>query len=59
MTLPILGQYYLEHAGATLYSEKQFEEIAHQLSTNLYANPHAKNTSSKLTEDAIDIIRFQ
>ncbi|EEZ98196.1 molybdenum cofactor sulfurase 1 [Tribolium castaneum] len=53
------GQYYLEHAGATLYSEKQLEEIAHQLCTNLYANPHAKNLSSKLTEDAIDIVRYQ
>jgi molybdenum cofactor sulfurtransferase len=55
----ILGQHYLEHAGATLYSEKQLQEIARQLCNNLYANPHARNLSSKLTEDAVDIVRYE
>ncbi|KAI4457573.1 molybdopterin cofactor sulfurase mosc [Holotrichia oblita] len=50
---------YLEHAGATLYSEKQMSEIFRDLSSNIYANPHAKSTTSKLTEDSIDQIRFQ
>ncbi|XP_068909223.1 molybdenum cofactor sulfurase isoform X2 [Tenebrio molitor] len=53
------GQHYLEHAGATLYSEKQLQEIARQLCNNLYANPHARNLSSKLTEDAVDIVRYE
>ncbi|KAI4457568.1 molybdopterin cofactor sulfurase mosc [Holotrichia oblita] len=50
---------YLEHAGATLYSEKQMSEIFRDLSSNIYANPHAKSTTSKLTEDSIDQIRFE
>jgi molybdenum cofactor sulfurtransferase len=55
----VSSQHYLEHAGATLYSEKQLQEIARQLCNNLYANPHARNLSSKLTEDAVDIVRYE
>ncbi|KAK9721920.1 MOSC domain [Popillia japonica] len=38
---------------------KQMSEIFRDLSTNIYANPHAKSTTSKLTEDSIDQVRFQ
>lgn len=54
-----LDNCYIDHAGATLYSEKQLEDIFKDLSQNIYANPHAQNLSSKSTEDAIDIIRYQ
>ncbi|KAJ8938858.1 hypothetical protein NQ318_019919 [Aromia moschata] len=50
---------YLDHAGSTLYSEKQIQGVFSDLSKNIYANPHAKNLASRLTEDAIDIIRYQ
>ncbi|XP_057668674.1 molybdenum cofactor sulfurase 3 isoform X1 [Diorhabda carinulata] len=50
---------YLDHAGASLYSEKQMQLILFNLSDNIYANPHSLHLSSKLTEDHIDIIRFR
>lgn len=50
---------YLDHAGATLYSEKQLDNTFNDYKINLFANPHAKNTSSKLTEDTIDQIRYE
>ncbi|XP_074035485.1 molybdenum cofactor sulfurase isoform X2 [Leptinotarsa decemlineata] len=50
---------YLDHAGATLYSEKQIKNIFNDLSTSVYSNPHSLHTSSKSTEDAVDVIRYQ
>lgn len=34
-----LGLVYLDHAGATLYSELQMEEVCKELTTNVYGNP--------------------
>ncbi|KAF2904992.1 hypothetical protein ILUMI_01176 [Ignelater luminosus] len=48
-------QCYLEHAGATLYSEKQMSDIFSDLGANIYGNPHA----NKLTEDLTDQIRYE
>lgn len=59
MLLCVLDDVYLEHAGSTLYSEKQIQNVFSNLSSNLFANPHARSSSSKLTEDAIDQIRFE
>uniref|UniRef100_V5I8X3 Molybdenum cofactor sulfurase n=1 Tax=Anoplophora glabripennis TaxID=217634 RepID=V5I8X3_ANOGL len=53
------GTYYLDHAGATLYSEQQLQNILQDLSKNVYSNPHANNVTSKFTEDAIDIVRYR
>ncbi|XP_050305303.1 molybdenum cofactor sulfurase 3 [Anthonomus grandis grandis] len=50
---------YLDHAGTTLYSEKQLEFVFKDLSTNVYANPHALNTTSKITTDEVDLIRYR
>ncbi|KAG4068768.1 hypothetical protein HA402_002459 [Bradysia odoriphaga] len=47
--------YYLDHAGTTLYSEKQISAVFNNLSSNLYCNPH----TSKSTEDLIDQVRFR
>ncbi|KAJ8919115.1 hypothetical protein NQ315_012100, partial [Exocentrus adspersus] len=55
----VKGKCYLDHAGATLYSEKQLENTLWDLSNNVYSNPHAKSVTSKSTEDAIDIVRYQ
>ncbi|KAJ6623591.1 Molybdenum cofactor sulfurase 3 [Pseudolycoriella hygida] len=46
---------YLDHAGSTLYSEKQISDVFENLSSNLYCNPH----TSKSTEDLIDQVRFR
>lgn len=50
---------YLEHAGTTLYSERQIADACAELRENMYANPHALNTFSKTTDDAVDQIRYQ
>lgn len=52
-------QTYLDHAGATLYSEKQIEAVCNDYKGNLFANPHARSTISKETDDAIDLIRYK
>ncbi|KAF5304583.1 hypothetical protein FQA39_LY09634 [Lamprigera yunnana] len=49
---------YLEHAGSTLYSDRQIRDSLSELTLNIYGNPHAKNTSSKLTDDAVDYVRY-
>ncbi|XP_022919276.2 molybdenum cofactor sulfurase 3 [Onthophagus taurus] len=53
------GVCYLDHAGATLYGETQIGEILKDLKENLYGNPHSVNSTSKSTNDAIDIIRLK
>ncbi|KRT84437.1 hypothetical protein AMK59_2598, partial [Oryctes borbonicus] len=50
---------YLDHAGSTLYSEKQMSNILSDFSNNLYSNPHSNSTSSKITHDCIDQVRYQ
>lgn len=54
-----LGECYLDHAGATLYSERQISGHLSDLKGNLYGNPHAKSNSSKDTEDKVDQVRFE
>ncbi len=34
------GQVYLDHAGSALYSERQLDDVFHELKTNLMSNPH-------------------
>lgn len=46
---------YLDHAGATLYSERQLSDTFALFSQNIYSNPH----TSKATEDLIDQVRFR
>lgn len=52
---PLPGHHYLDHAGASLYSEHQVDSVCGDLKTNLYANPH----TSKYTEDLIDQVRYR
>ncbi|CAK7355477.1 unnamed protein product [Dovyalis caffra] len=47
------GIVYLDHAGATLYSELQMEAIFKDFSSNVYANPHSHSDSSSATSDII------
>ncbi|CAL1547716.1 unnamed protein product [Lymnaea stagnalis] len=55
----IKGAVYVDHAGATLFSNSQIESVHRDLATNLYGNPHSHNASSKLATDTIDQIRYR
>ncbi|KAH1040792.1 hypothetical protein AAZX31_09G002100 [Glycine max] len=50
---------YLDHAGATLYSDLQMESVFNDLTTNLYANPHSQSDSSSATLDIVKNARQQ
>lgn len=47
--------HYLDHAGATQYSERQLQQIYSNLSSSIYCNPH----TSKATEDLVDQVRYK
>ncbi|KAF3438269.1 hypothetical protein FNV43_RR21030 [Rhamnella rubrinervis] len=53
------GLIYLDHAGATLYSEYQMEAIFKDLTTTVYANPHSQSDTSSATSDIIRQARQQ
>ncbi|KMT00618.1 hypothetical protein BVRB_9g219130 [Beta vulgaris subsp. vulgaris] len=50
---------YLDHAGATLYSELQMEAIFKDLTSNVYGNPHSQSDSSMATSEIIKECRQQ
>ncbi|XP_063226583.1 molybdenum cofactor sulfurase 3 [Bacillus rossius redtenbacheri] len=50
---------YLDHAGATLYSERQLEAVTKDLCNNVYGNPHSLSLSSRYTTDVIDQVRYR
>ncbi|XP_059443756.1 molybdenum cofactor sulfurase isoform X3 [Corylus avellana] len=43
------GLVYLDHAGATLYSELQMEAVFKDLATSVYGNPHSQSDYSSTT----------
>ncbi|XP_024966183.1 molybdenum cofactor sulfurase isoform X2 [Cynara cardunculus var. scolymus] len=53
------GNVYLDHAGATLYSELQMEAIFKDLTTTVYGNPHSQSSSSLATSDVLEDARNQ
>ncbi|KAG9439484.1 hypothetical protein H6P81_019649 [Aristolochia fimbriata] len=53
------GLVYLDHAGATLYSESQMESIFRDFTNNVYANPHSQSDTSAATTDIIRAARQQ
>ncbi|OVA00053.1 Aminotransferase [Macleaya cordata] len=50
---------YLDHAGATLYSELQMEMIFKDLTSNVYGNPHSQSDTSSSTSDLVRAARQQ
>ncbi|XP_050405457.1 molybdenum cofactor sulfurase isoform X1 [Patella vulgata] len=57
---PGLGdQTYVDHAGTTLYAKSQLEAYHNDLMRHVYGNPHSGNTSSQLTTDTIEQIRYR
>uniref|UniRef100_A0A0A9DHA7 Molybdenum cofactor sulfurase n=1 Tax=Arundo donax TaxID=35708 RepID=A0A0A9DHA7_ARUDO len=53
------GTVYLDHAGATLYSEAQMADVAKDLKSNVYGNPHSQSDSSMATSDLATSARHQ
>ncbi|XP_053996979.1 molybdenum cofactor sulfurase 1 [Hylaeus anthracinus] len=53
----IKDECYLDHAGATLYSDKQIKNITNDLHHSLYGNPHSFGTASNETGNIIDRMR--
>ncbi|KAG0471150.1 hypothetical protein HPP92_015696 [Vanilla planifolia] len=53
------GLVYLDHAGATLYTEAQIQAVFRDLSANVYGNPHSQSDSSKATSEVISEARQQ
>lgn len=54
---------YLDHAGATLYSESQMEAVLKDLSSTVYGNPHSQsecsfNTSERVVEARRQVLNF-
>eukprot|EP00112_Aurelia_sp_Birch-Aquarium-sp1_P025997 Seg8951.1 transcript_id=Seg8951.1/GoldUCD/mRNA.D3Y31 product="Molybdenum cofactor sulfurase" protein_id=Seg8951.1/GoldUCD/D3Y31 len=48
---------YLDHVGATLYSQSQIENHINDLQRSVFGNPHSANTSSLLSSDLIEEAR--
>jgi molybdenum cofactor sulfurtransferase len=50
---------YLDHAGTTLYAKSLVTAISHDLTHNLFGNPHSGSSSSQLSSRRIDDTRLQ
>lgn len=55
----ISGQCYLDHAGATLYSDAQIKNVSDDLCNSLYGNPHSVGLAGGITQDNIEQIRHR
>uniref|UniRef100_A0A0E0E571 Molybdenum cofactor sulfurase n=1 Tax=Oryza meridionalis TaxID=40149 RepID=A0A0E0E571_9ORYZ len=53
------GMAYLDHAGATLYSEAQMADVLKDLTSNVYGNPHSQSDSSMAASDLVTAARHQ
>jgi len=51
------GVTYLDHAGATLYTEQQVTCTLRDLSDNVYGNPHSRSECSQRTTELIELVR--
>ncbi|XP_019785950.1 molybdenum cofactor sulfurase isoform X5 [Tursiops truncatus] len=53
------GTVYLDHAGATLFPQSQLTSFTKDLMENVYGNPHSQNSSSRLTHDTVEQVRYR
>ena len=51
------GVTYLDHAGATLYSEQQMVRTMKDLTENVYGNPHSRSDCSQRTTELVELVR--
>uniref|UniRef100_A0A1I8I378 Molybdenum cofactor sulfurase n=1 Tax=Macrostomum lignano TaxID=282301 RepID=A0A1I8I378_9PLAT len=58
LEFPQLNDYvYLDHAGATLYSERQLTRVMQELQSGLYGNPHTQARKSAHTSRLVEEAR--
>ncbi|XP_068424391.1 molybdenum cofactor sulfurase isoform X2 [Clinocottus analis] len=55
----IKGITYLDHAATTLYPELLVRDYLQDVSRNMYGNPHSHHSSSRLTQDTVDRVRYR
>ncbi|XP_015212667.2 molybdenum cofactor sulfurase isoform X1 [Lepisosteus oculatus] len=55
----IKGMTYLDHAGTTLFPQSQIKGFSQDLSENVYGNPHSHNSTSRLTYDTVESVRYR
>ncbi|GAB1859911.1 Molybdenum cofactor sulfurase [Camponotus japonicus] len=53
------GECYVDHAGATLYTDTQIRKVGADLHGSLYANPHSIGIGSSMTQDIIERMRYR
>ena len=51
--------HYMDFTGASLYTERQLDDITRLLSTGVYGNPHSKSASSRLSTGHVDDVRHK
>ncbi|KAK4303906.1 hypothetical protein Pmani_024112 [Petrolisthes manimaculis] len=51
------GEYYLDHAAATLYSSSQLRNVFTELESSLLGNPHSRHQPSDTVTQIIETIR--
>lgn len=49
----------MDHAGSTPYARSLIEEFSHELTTNLFGNPHSASPSSQLSSTRVDDVRLR
>ena len=50
---------YLDHAGTIPYPKSLMDRFAHEMTTNLFGNPHSASASSQLSTNRIQDIRLR
>ncbi|KAK0618362.1 pyridoxal phosphate-dependent transferase [Bombardia bombarda] len=53
------GSIYLDHAGTTPYPKSLMDRFAHEMTSNLFGNPHSASASSQLSTSRIEDIRLR
>ncbi|XP_071531102.1 molybdenum cofactor sulfurase isoform X4 [Panulirus ornatus] len=53
------GHSYLDHAGATLYSDSQIKEVSAELQSSLLGNPHSRHLPSDTATQIIESVRHR
>jgi len=51
--------HYMDFTGASLYTDRQLDDITRLLSTGVYGNPHSKSASSRLSTGHVDDVRHK
>jgi selenocysteine lyase/cysteine desulfurase len=51
--------HYMDFTGASLYTDRQLDDITRLLSSGVYGNPHSKSASSRLSTGHVDDVRHK